>query len=178
MRGNWTALICGLIAALPSLPPQAAEMPTRKAGLWEIKANLPNPNVPPQTILQCTDAKTDEAMQTNAGQFNAQRTCSKRDISRSGNTVTIDTTCTVGGRTATSHTVIAGDFNSAYTMTITTQTEGATGARTTTMSAKWLSACAADQKPGDMIVGGRKFNINDARSRLAPGVPQPGGLPR
>jgi hypothetical protein len=178
MRRITMALIVVLMGTLPAVPPLAAEMPSRKAGLWEIKASFENRNVPSQTIQQCTDMATDEALQSNAGQLGAQRTCSKREVGRSGNTVTIDSTCTVGGRTATSHAVIAGDFNSAYTMTITTQVEGVPGgARMTTMSAKWLGPCAADQKPGDMFVGGRKFNINDPRSLVPPRAPGPAGIP-
>ena len=181
-RRAWTFSLVAM-SALTVVPGLTAEMPSRKPGLWEIQASFQNRNGPAQAIQQCTDKATDEALQSNAGQFAAQRTCSKRDVSRSGNTVTIDSTCTVASRTTTSHTVITGDFNSAYTMTITTQAEGAPGgARTTTMSAKWLGPCEADQKPGDMIMGGRKFNINDASSLAAPRAPgaatPPGAPPR
>jgi len=153
-----------------------------------VNAATPNPAVP--TIQQCTDAATDQALQSSAGPGGpaaAQRTCSKRDVSRSGDTVTIDSTCTVGGRTTSSHAVMTGNFDSAYTMTVTTQTEGVPGGpRTTTMSAKWLGPCAADQKPGDVIMaGGRKFNVNALRNGAPPGVPgipgapgAPGGPPR
>ena len=34
-----------------------------------------------------------------------------------------------------------------------------------TIEAKWLGACKADQKPGDMIMaGGRKMNIRDLQN--------------
>ena len=33
------------------------------------------------------------------------------------------------------------------------------------IEARWLGPCAADQKPGDMILGnGMKININDAKT--------------
>jgi hypothetical protein len=156
----------------------AAEMPTRKAGLWEVTVNLENRNVPPQTMQQCTDPTTDQALQSNAGPATAPRTCSKRDVSRSGNSVTIDSVCTAGGRTLTSHTVMTGNFDSAYTMTVTSQVEGVPGGpRTTNMSAKWLGPCAADQKPGDVVMGGRKFNINAARTGVPPAGFTPPGAP-
>jgi hypothetical protein len=43
------------------------------------------------------------------------------------------------------------------------------------MAAKWIGPCAADQKPGDMIMAnGMKINILDAQKRgPPPGVPQP-----
>ena len=49
-----------------SVPAAAAEMPSRKAGLWEIKTNI-NPNVPQVSMRQCIDAATDHMMQSNAG---------------------------------------------------------------------------------------------------------------
>jgi hypothetical protein len=62
--------------------------------------------------------------------------------------------------------VITGSFESAYTMTITTQREGIPAARTITIAAKWAGPCAADQKPGDMIMpNGRKVNLTDMQKR-------------
>jgi len=46
----------------------------------------------------------------------------------------------------------------------------ADGTTTMTIDAKWLSACAADQKPGDMIIAGRKMNIRDMPN--VPGMPK------
>jgi hypothetical protein len=43
-----------------------------------------------------------------------------------------------------------------------------------TMAAKWLGPCAADQKPGDMIMGnGMKMNILEMQKR----IPSQGVLP-
>jgi hypothetical protein len=40
-----------------------------------------------------------------------------------------------------------------------------------TVEAKWLGACTADQKPGDMIMGnGMKMNINDMAKGAVPGA--------
>jgi hypothetical protein len=52
----------------------------------------------------------------------------------------------------------------------------ADGASNMTIEAKWLSACAAGQKPGDIIMaGGRKINILDMQRMGVPGMP---GAPR
>ena len=66
----------------------------------------------------------------------------------------------------TSHGEITGDFNSAYTVKSATHSErgpaGVPRDSTTTIEAKWLGACKADQKPGDiMMPGGMKMNIKD-----------------
>jgi len=162
-----------LIGAMPAL---AAELPTRKAGLWEMKMSFENRNgAGPPTIQQCIDAATDQMMQSSAGPL-AQAACSKRDVQRSGNTITIDSTCTLSGKTATSHSVVTGSFDSAYTMTVTSESEAMPGGKMTmTMAAKWLGPCAADQKPGDMIVGnGFKMNILEMQKHgLSQGVPLP-----
>jgi hypothetical protein len=42
------------------------------------------------------------------------------------------------------------------------------------MNGKWLGPCAADQKPGDMIMGGIKLNILDMQKNgLSQGIPLP-----
>ena len=66
--------------------------------------------------------------------------------------------------TITSHAEITGDFNSAYTVKSTSHSEGGpanvTRDSTTTVEAKWVGACKADQKPGDIVMpGGMKMNI-------------------
>jgi hypothetical protein len=171
--GRFGAIAVVIVAG--ALPAVAAELPIRKAGLWEVKMSFENRNGTGQSIQQCIDPATDQAMQSSAGPL-AQAACSKRDIQKSGDTVTIDSTCTVGGKTATSHAVIIGSLQSAYTMTVTSESDALPGGKMTmTMAAKWLGPCAADQKPGDMIMGnGFKMNILDMQKRgLSQGVPLP-----
>ena len=68
--------------------------------------------------------------------------------------------------TVKSHAEITGDFNSAYTVKSTSNSTGAPAGvprdSTATIEAKWLGACKADQKPGDIIMpGGMKINLKD-----------------
>jgi hypothetical protein len=46
----------------------------------------------------------------------------------------------------------------------------ADGTTRMTIEAKWTGACKADQKPGDMIMAGRKINIRDLQK--LPGMPK------
>jgi hypothetical protein len=149
----------------------AAEFPPRKAGLWELSTTVPGGRA--VSMQQCVDAKTDEALQSMSGAA-AQRSCSKRDLQRSGDTITIDSVCTIAGQTRTAHVVITGSFDSNYTMVLTSTGQG-TPARTTTMTAKWAGPCAAGQKPGDVIMAnGFKMNILDMRNGTGrPGMPTP-----
>jgi Protein of unknown function (DUF3617) len=150
-----TALLLVVVGVIPA---SAADFPMRKAGLWEITTSVASHSIKMQ---QCTDAKTDQAMQAHAGSA-PQGDCSKRDVQKSGATTTIDAVCTFGGKTMTSHIVVTGSFDSEYTLTMTSQAEGMPVGNTATLNAKWLGPCAADQKPGDMILpNGMKLNIQN-----------------
>jgi hypothetical protein len=148
------------------MPALAVELPSRKPGLWEIKMNFESRNMPGQTMQQCIDASTDQMMQSSAGPY-GQTACSKRDVQQSASAITIDSTCSIGGKTTSSHAEITGSFDSAYTMTVTSDSATAPGGKSTmTMNAKWLGPCAADQKPEDMIMAnGTKVNILDMQKR-------------
>ena len=149
-----------------------AELPTRKAGLWEITTGSSGHSVKMQ---QCIDAKTDQAMQARAGAA-PQGDCSKLDRQKSGATTTIDSVCTIAGKTMAFHIVITGSFDSEYTATMTSQGEGQPTGPTATMNAKWLGPCAADQKPGDMIMpNGMKINILNIQKGM--GLPGAAGAP-
>jgi hypothetical protein len=168
MRLVRAIFIVGVIGAVPAF---AAELPSRKPGLWEMKMEFESRSTPAQTMRQCIDASTDQMMQSNLGS-SGQTACSKRDVQRS-DAITIDSVCTVGGKTTTSHAVITGSFDSAYTMTMTSDSAAAPGGKSRmTMAAKWLGPCSGDQKPGDMIMGnGTKINILDMQKRGDPRRP-------
>jgi hypothetical protein len=94
--------------------------------------------------------------------------CSKQDMQRAGNTITVDSVCNIGGATTTSRAVVTGDFNSAYTVKVSSKREGGPAvpgmpAETNmTIEAKWTGPCKADQKPGDVVMAkGVKMNISD-----------------
>jgi hypothetical protein len=165
-------LILVLIVMMPAL---AAELPSRKPGLWQVKTSIGSSNAAAQVFQQCIDATTDQMMQASAGPF-APAVCPERDVQRSENSITIDSTCAVGGKAATAHSVITGSLDSAYTMTVTSQIPDIPdGKMTMTMDAKWLGSCAADQKPGDVIMSnGMKINVPEMEKRsISPDVPQP-----
>ncbi|QOZ23524.1 DUF3617 family protein [Bradyrhizobium sp. CCBAU 51753] len=142
----------------------AVELPTRKAGLWEMKMVRSGGPMPEMTMQHCTDETTDKEMSTAASPM-AKEICSKQDVQKTATGYVTDSVCSVAGVTVQGHAEITGDFNSAYTVKSTSHAEGGkAGAHDTTMTieAKWLGACKADQKPGDMIMpGGMKMNIKD-----------------
>jgi hypothetical protein len=160
-----------LISLLASVPAAALDLPPRKAGLWDIKMNLEGRNLPVTGMQQCVDAETDKLMNSIGGSM--REACSKQDMQKVGNTIVVDSVCKIGESTTTSHGVITGDFNSAYTVKVTSKHTGgpaipgrpADGTTTMTIEAKWMGACKPDQKPGDIIMStGMKMNIRDMQN--------------
>jgi len=166
--------LCGaaLILAHAGAAP-AAEQLSRKPGLWEVTTTLDNSSAPPRVVKQCIDAATDELSQSIAGPFSAA-VCPDRKVQRSADAVTVDSSCSIAGKPASAHAVITGSFDSAYTMKVTA--EGALlpgGKMGMTMEGKWLGACAADQRPGDIIMAnGVKINIPDMQKRAPSSIDQ------
>ena len=162
-------LAIAAVVLLSAAPVIALDLPMRKAGLWELKMEFEGRNLPAQLMQQCTDASTDKLMTLNFGGA-ADRNCQKRDVQNSGGTITVDSVCNFGEMTTTSHAIVSGDFNSAYTVQINSTRQGGRptpgvapgGESHMTIAAKWLGPCAAGQKPGDVMMGnGMKMNVLD-----------------
>jgi hypothetical protein len=154
-----------LLALLPVPDARAVEMPTRKAGLWEMKVVRTGSPMPEMTMQHCTDQNTDKEMSSTFSPMSKEM-CSKQDIQKTATGYVTDSVCAVGGMSITSHSDITGDFNSAYTVKSTSHNEGGSANlprdSTTTIEAKWLGACKPDQKAGDIVMpGGVKMNVKD-----------------
>src|ERR1041385_5951179 len=122
-RENRMRLATLLPAAFVVTPALAQDMPSRKAGLWEMTMTFEGRGAPPQTMQQCIDASTDKAMQ-DMSQGTRGQSCSKREMKKVGDTIVFDSVCNTGAGTATSHGVVSGDFNSAYTVKINSKRAG------------------------------------------------------
>jgi hypothetical protein len=159
-----------LVWTMSALAASAIEMPTRKAGLWEMKMARTGSPMPDVTMQHCTDETTDKAMSSSFSPV-SKDICSKNDIQKTATGYTTDSVCTVSGISVTSHSETTGDFNSAYAVKVTSHSQGGpSGPRDTTMTveAKWLGACKADQKAGDIVMpGGRKMNVKDMEKMKA-----------
>lgn len=161
-RALCAALIC---LALPATAYAGElELPTRKPGLWDMKMVSADSQKTPIAMQQCTDATTDKVLMARINSQPVSAACSKRDLQKTATGYVMDTECGATGMTMKSHTEIAGDFNSAYTIKMTSQhvANGVSRDTNITIEAKWVGACAADQKAGDMIMpGGVKMNVTD-----------------
>jgi hypothetical protein len=175
MHRHLALAIGGLIVATSA---SAVELPTRKAGLWELKMTFEGGNVPPQTMQHCVDAQTDKLMNANFGGA-GRNSCTQKNVQVNGDTITIDSECLFGTIKSTSHAVVAGRFDQAYTVKVTSFLEGGPAKpgqptrreRHMSIEAKWLGACKPGQRPGDIITSnGMKMNVLDMH--MTPGRPQ------
>jgi hypothetical protein len=169
-----SAIAGALFAAAPALTPALAlDMPTRKAGLWELKLDFVGRNLPGQTMQQCVDAATDKLMNQAFG-GTTKEACSRQDVSNAGGVMTIDSVCKFGPATVTTHSTVSGSFDSAYSVDVESSREGGPpvpgGSRNhTRIAAKWLGPCASGQKPGDIIMAnGMKMNVLEMAPPAAP----------
>ncbi len=151
-------LLAGASAAM------AVDYPPRKPGLWELKTTSVGDTNPSQSMQQCIDAKTDQALR-DMGMGASKDKCARNDLRNEGGKLVLDSVCNIGPTTATTHAVLTGDLTSAYRMESTSTYKPPLMGRSegkATLDAKWIGACKADQKPGDMVMpDGMKMNILD-----------------
>ncbi|TCJ11766.1 DUF3617 family protein [Parasulfuritortus cantonensis] len=157
--------ILGLAVAAAAGSVQAADMPQRKSGLWEIKTSADG--TPGMTVQMCVDQRQDDVSAQRDSNQGIRKQCSKIDTKRSGNTVVIDSVCKFDQTTATGHTVITGNLSSQYRMESTTQFSPPVhgmASNHAVMEGRWLGPCKPGQKHGSMTVtgmpGGGKFDID------------------
>lgn len=151
---------------------QAQDVPKRKSGLWEIKTTTLRSEGKPRAMQMCIDEKTDNAVRQLAGMRNEK--CKTEKPRRDGDKLIVDGVCELSPKkTATTHAVITGNFDSAYKIESTSTYQPAVRGKTegsAMLEARWLGPCEKDQRPGDVILAsGKKFNVNDESSDEAPG---------
>lgn len=141
---------------------QAADMPKRKPGLWEINSHMQGmPSI--GAMQQCIDQKTDDLMQQQGKK--EQPNCSVMDINTQGNKVTVHSVCKVQGSTATTDGVFVGAFDSAYKGDMLTRFSPpmhGTSESKMSLEARWVGPCKPGQKPGDVIMPNMQgANLNE-----------------
>lgn len=154
--------------ALPALA-DTFDVPARKPGQWKMEIIPETAGAAPAITMEvCLDAETDKAlMQAGLAMSSG---CEVGPKTESGGTMSFDSTCKFGDMSSKSHTEISGDFQSSYSMKITSDMEG--GPANTpkhavmTQNATWIGECNG-LKPGEMLMpGGMKV---DALKAMKPG---------
>ena len=156
---------CLLTTLLAPVLATAADLPSRKAGLWEITMTVAGLNMT-QTVKQCIDAATDAKMLEMGKESQAQpgMKCTSGGPRKDGAGYVAESSCSGNGTKMTTRSVFTGDFQSTYRSESTTKfTPPVSGfsEQKMTMDAHWKGPCEAGQRPGDMIMpGGIKMNID------------------
>jgi hypothetical protein len=137
-----------------------ADLPKRKSGLWEMK--MTGAGMPGHVSQTCVDKKSDHLMKQDVEE---KMSCSKTDMRREAGKLIAESVCKIEGSTATTRSVITGDFDSAYRVdSKTTYTPPLADLKegSVVIDAKWLGPCKPGQKPGDIIIpGAGKLNLEE-----------------
>jgi hypothetical protein len=146
-----TALSSALLLALAgaALPTQAQPI-QRRAGLWSSTVEGA-----PVVMRQCIGPDGDDLGAARSPDL-AQHQCDRPSWTReSAERVVVTGRCTHAGSVATTRMVFTGRFDSAFDAEITVHEEPArAGQHDSTMRAKyrWLGACPAGVRPGQMLM--------------------------
>jgi hypothetical protein len=157
-------VLCRLVSLTLVAPlALAQEMPARKAGLWQLSMTVSG--APAQNIRHCIDEKTDKQMQ-QLGQGMDRNACSRNEWRQDGDRYIGESECRFGPSTTTTKTVFQGDFSKSYKGEIEGRIDPPMGGMSqtrTTITARWVGACPAGWKPGDMEMPGGmgRINVND-----------------
>ena len=143
---------------------QALDLPKRKSGLWEMPMIGDQTNGQPQTVTTCVEQKTYTGLSSSFG-GKIPKNCKQPTLKKSAGSYVITSSCKFTDSNVKTVAILSGDTNSAYnivrTSTYTPPNKGRKESKQT-ITAKWLSPCKADQRPGDMIMpDGSKVNIID-----------------
>jgi hypothetical protein len=168
MRLQFPLLALCAAFAIPAAASRAATppIPARKAGWWEINTQV-TANSPMMfaTVHLCTDAATEAKTSAFAARQAPDADCSSGPTARTAAGWSFAMTCKMQGMTMTTAGTASGDFNSNYRAESTTRMSPAPmpqlAETRTVMTSRWLGACPAGRKPGDMVMGnGMVVNTN------------------
>jgi hypothetical protein len=176
MRPKAIILALPLIAASsPLFAETGFHLPPRKPGQWEMSIQVDTAAMPPQIITMCLDGETDKLLNERFGGM-ASTMCTRQDQTKEGDAIILESECALGEMKSTSHTVVTGDFDAAYTMKTKVTMEGQRDSpgnfdkvapagptsQETTIQAKRVGECQSGYKPGDIDLGGGKvINVRD-----------------
>ena len=154
MRLNKVLVLSVLVASTAAW---ADAMPTRADGLWEIQVQ--EAGQAPAVVRQCTQASVDATgllLVVPSGEV-----C-KRQVTQRKGAWELRLNCDTHGRKSQVKVDLQGDFKTQYSGRFSS----AELKRSGDFSGKWLGACEARHKPGDMVLP-NGVTINWAKRQAA-----------
>lgn len=160
MNRKYLALLAAALtagAALPLHAEDAADLPLRKAGRWQLTTVMDEGFGPrEQTLTMCIDANM-ERNTALASKVQHAKNCSLYEIKKDGDSVVVDAQCIFEGRKVESQTTMSGDFEHDFQIKISSTTSGAehgqsiTVKRTITQNGHYLGEDCADLQAGEAV---------------------------
>ncbi len=157
IRWHLAPLVVIGLTALPAFGDQnAATLPERKAGLWELKTQMDEGNGPrDQSMKLCIDA-TMEKNTVMGSIADHKANCSAYEIKAAGGDTIVDSDCMYNGRKVISTTNMSGDFKSTFSIKIESATtdperkdQNVVIKRTITQLGKFVGDSCGELKPGE-----------------------------
>lgn len=146
----------------------AADTPHRKPGLWEMTSHSATSKGSEISRRICLDRETEDLLNRQAV-ASAREACSQFEMHSAGNQFVAKAVCNMGGVKMTSEATTALTGDTASTTRIHTTYDPPLAGRSqsdTQDDAKWLGACPADMKPGDMILKTGGSHPHEMRTNL------------
>ncbi|MDR7067352.1 hypothetical protein J2X02_000169 [Pseudoxanthomonas japonensis] len=178
VRGLFTllvalALLPGAVRATGVHANPYADLPVRKAGLWEVTLQAHAPSgaggrvQPAMTVLQCTDAKAERIVPLFL--LPAREGCQRITVKKNaaGGTHDVSTVCQTHGQRSDMQLTLRGNMQTRYDGTYRVQHPGTPSGNTASVpfEGRWLGRCKPGQRAGDMVLpNGITVNtVDDAR---------------
>lgn len=169
-RRNPVFAALALLAAL-AFPAAAQDFPKLKPGLWQMEREMEGPPAsgPPRpAAANRTTMCLDESVQREMFDMATgamKGSCSRHEFKRTGNRLTGDFVCAIGGSSMHSKSVMVFDGNSAYRTEIDTTYDPPLMGQshtTTVMAARNVGPCKPGQRAGDLVLpNGQTMNMRD-----------------
>lgn len=103
---------------------ETAELPLRKAGLWDVRTETDEGSgVTNQLLTMCIGEQMEQDT-VRAGMVDNRSNCAQYEIKKAGDTVTVDAACTYDERQVKNHTELKGDFKTTFLVTVESTTHG------------------------------------------------------
>ncbi len=143
------------VSALAADVPGLKDIPDMKEGLWVTSTMMPGTMDKPMQTTSCTSNAVNRKMYEDTHRNN-DGVCKPGDSQRVGSVITQDTVCNFGGKPVHSKSVTTVTGNTAMHI----ETHNADGKVDAIIDTKWVSACPAGMKLGDVMGPDGKLMMN------------------
>ena len=148
--------LASLAAAATAAAAEPASLPTRKAGLWELKTSMDEGGGPREQVMKMciSDEMERNTVATSIAEHRTH--CTNYDIKPGEGVTLVNADCVFSRRKVVSTTTMSGDFKTAFEVKIESTTtdpdakqQSIVVKRTILQSGKFLSDNCGDLKPGE-----------------------------